>query len=168
MVKTLALVAAAAALVACSSDDSGSGQTSSGAPPAPSAGPGEFRSDYKTSPDFFSNMSALVPGTSPHGHTHIWYSANVRELVGTDSFTAPEGTTSIKEFDMDGDGTVDGIAVMIKKESGYDADNGDWYYDMRDPEGNVMDDPPPGKIAMCISCHAGSRSTDYLAGTKMR
>jgi hypothetical protein len=69
---------------------------------------------------------------------------------------------------MDGDGAVDGIAVMIKKESDYDPENGDWYYDMRDPSGVAMEDPPAGRIEMCIQCHAGWKATDYLAGTKLR
>ena len=69
---------------------------------------------------------------------------------------------------MDGDGKLDGIAVMIKKEAGYDAANGDWYYDMRDTKGAIMPDPPAGKIAMCIGCHGGYKSTDYLSGTKLR
>ncbi|MCA9590923.1 MAG: hypothetical protein KC657_36750 [Myxococcales bacterium] len=92
----------------------------------------------------------------------------MKDLVAKGSFTAPEGTVSIKELDMTGDGTKTGIAVMIKKPAGYDAANGDWYYDIRDTAGNVMSDPPPGKTAMCIQCHVGGKSTDYLLGTKLQ
>lgn len=66
------------------------------------------------------------------------------------------------------DGTKTGIAVMIKKAQGYDAAHGDWYYDMRDMKGNVMPDPPAGKIDMCIGCHTGYTATDGLAGTKLK
>lgn len=155
---------AATALVACSSDNS----TDSSAAATAVPGPGDFKADYKSSSAFFTNMSAPVKGTSPHGVSRIWYSSNIKELVGKDSFTAPEGTVSIKEFDMMGDGTKTGIAVMIKKPAGYDTANGDWYYDMRDMKGNVMPDPPAGKIAMCIQCHTGNKATDGLAGTKMK
>lgn len=136
--------------------------------PTPQPGPGDFKPDYKTSPTFFTNMSAPVKGTSPHGTVKIWYSANVKPLLGQSTFTVPEGTTVIKEFDMMSDGMQTGIAVMIKKPAGYDPANGDWYYDMRDMKGNVMTDPPAGKIAMCIGCHGGYSATDRLAGTKLK
>jgi hypothetical protein len=142
-------------------------KSDSGAPTA-GPGPGEFKADYKTSALFMTNMKAAVKGTSPHGTARIWYSSNIKDLLEEDAFTAPEGTTVIKEFDMTGDGTRTGIAVMIKKPKGYDAANGDWYYDMRDMAGNVMPDPPAGKIGMCISCHTGYKATDYLAGTTLR
>ncbi|MBK7399605.1 MAG: hypothetical protein IPJ34_25945 [Myxococcales bacterium] len=131
-------------------------------------GPGAFAADYKTSTSFFTAMSAPVKGTSPHGTTRIWYSSNVKDLLSQASFTVPEGTTAIKEFDMNSDGTLDGLAVMIKKPAGYDPAHGDWYYDMRDLAGNVMPDPPAGKVAMCITCHSKYKATDYLAGTKLR
>lgn len=155
-------ILASLALFACSSSDS----TPAGTAATP--GPGDFKADYKTSSSFFTNMKAPVKGTSPHGTAQIWYSSNVKDLVSKASFTVPEGTTVIKEFDMKSDGTQTGIAVMIKKPAGYDSANGDWYYDMRDMKGNVMADPPAGKIAMCIQCHAGSKATDYLAGTKLQ
>ena len=160
---------------ACSSDNAGNSATS-----VP-GGPGDFASDYRTSSLFFTQMSGPVKGTSPHGTTWIWYSSNIKNLIGQSSFVVPEGTTVIKEFDSNSDGrpgwpggggdagtsSDDGIAVMIKKPSGYDSSNGDWYYDMRDVDGNIMANPPPGRIAMCISCHSGFKSTDYLAGTRI-
>lgn len=104
---------------------------------------------------------------SPHGMQQVWYSANIRELVELPSFAAPEGTVAIKRFDMEGDGTDDGLAVMIKKPAGYDPANNDWYYDMRMLDGSIMPEPPAGKIQMCIDCHKGSTATDYLSGTKV-
>jgi hypothetical protein len=162
-------------LVACGSDSTGtssgttssSGGSSSGGQVA-AKGPGDFAADYKTSSAFFTNMAAPVKGSSPHGTQRTWYSSNIKGLVSQASFTAPEGTVAIKEFDMTGDGTKTGIAVMIKKAPGYDAENGDWYYDMRDTAGKVQADPPAGKIAMCIGCHKGYKATDYLGATTMK
>ncbi len=153
----------ALSLVACSDSDDGSAATVS----AP-VGPGDFKADYRTSSQFFTMMAAPALGTSPHGVSQIWYSSNIKSLVTQASFTAPEGTVVVKEFDMTGDGTKKGLAVMVKKPKGYDTANGDWYYDMRDTTGTVMPDPPAGKIAMCIGCHGGYKATDYLAGTKLR
>lgn len=160
---TLAVLLGIGALTGCGSSDDASTATTTAA-----VGPGDFKADYKTSSLFFTNMKAPLKGTSPHGTAQIWYSSNIKDLVTKDSFSAPEGTVVVKEFDMMSDGTKKGIAVMIKKPKGYDSANGDWYYDMRDMTGGVMADPPAGKIAMCISCHGGYKSTDYLAGTKLR
>ena len=74
---------------------------------------------------------------------------------------------AIKEFDTQYDGNSDRFAVMVKKAKGYDSANSHWYYDMRMFDGVVMPDPPAGKIAMCIGCHQGYESTDFLAATKM-
>lgn len=109
-------------------------------------GPGEFRADYKTSSEFFTLMTGAKEGLSPHGIQQTWYSSNIKELIEQESFTAPEGTVAIKEFDMDKDGALDGLAVMIKRAPGFDADNGDWYYDMRSLDGQVMPSRVPAQI----------------------
>lgn len=168
-----AALVASVALVACGSDSDGGASpspsgTSTGSTAQAAPGPGDFKADYKTSKDFFTNMAAPVKGSSPHVTARIWYSSNVKDLVSKSEFEVPEGTVSIKEFDMTGDGTKTGIAVMIKKAAGYDAANGDWYYDMRDTAGNVTAEPPAGKIAMCIQCHAAYEATDYLGGTALK
>ncbi|MFO0601126.1 MAG: hypothetical protein U0228_37805 [Myxococcaceae bacterium] len=131
-------------------------------------GPGEFKADFKTNAQFFTNMKAAAKGTSPHGTQQTWYSTNVQGLLSGTSFTVPEGTVAIKEFDMMSDGTMDGYAVMVKKPAGYDAANNDWYYEMRMLDGTVMSDPPAGKTMMCIECHVASKATDFLSGTKLK
>lgn len=156
--RLLVLSALALAFIAgCDSDDSG-----------PASITGGFQADFKTATAYFTLMEGPEPGSSPHGTSWIFYSSNIKSIVGNTTFTVPQGTTSIKEFDMGDDGTVDGFAVMVKREKGYDAANGDWYYEMRDTSGNVMADPPAGATPMCIGCHTASKSTDYLAGTKLR
>jgi hypothetical protein len=131
-------------------------------------GPGEFKSDFKSSSLFFTNMKAPVKGTSPHGTQQTWYSSNVKGVITDAAFTVPEGTVAIKEFDMASDGTSDGFAVMVKKPAGYDAANHDWYYEMRMLDGTVMGDPPAGKTQMCIDCHKGSAKTDFLSATAVK
>lgn len=129
--------------------------------------PAGFAADYATSTAFFTMMSEAKEGASPHGRVRVWYSTDLRPLIGSTSFVAPEGATSIKEFDEDSDDTLDGYAVMVKRDAQYDPENGNWYYEMRDPSGNVLPSPPPGKIAECISCHSAAKGTDYLAGTML-
>gem|GEM_PF-1884727 len=130
-------------------------------------GPGEFKSDYRTSSAFFTKMSQAVKGASPHGSVRIWYSTNIKDLASQTSFSVPEGTVAIKEFDETGDGSKTGIAVMVKKEKGYDSANNDWYYEMRDANGAALPQPAPGKVAMCIGCHLKDRATDFLGGTQL-
>ncbi|MDP8223934.1 MAG: cytochrome P460 family protein [Candidatus Lernaella stagnicola] len=131
-------------------------------------GPGEFKADYKTSGEFFTMMDGMKMGKSPHGKVQIWYSNDLKDMIGKAKFTAPVGAVSIKPFEM---GVKKGIAVMVKKEAGYDPENGDWYYEMRMPDGKIqeaMGKPMAGKIGMCIKCHAVAAAKDYLAGTQMR
>ncbi len=121
-----------------------------------------FTADYATNADFFTLMAAPFAGTSPHGTVTIWYSTDLRAAIEAGTpFTAPVGATSIKEFD---NGTA-GIVVMTKQAAGYDAANGDWYYEMMDVDGNVLDS---GAIGMCIGCHEAYPDTDYLGGTELR
>ena len=134
-------------------------------------GPGKYMADYQTSAEFFTMMEGMTQGNSPHGKVQIWYSSNIKDLIKQPRFMAPEGTVSIKPFDNDGNMGVDGIAVMIKKQAGYDAEHGDWYYEMRMADGKIMEKmgmPMTGKIKMCIGCHAAAANTDYLAGVNMR
>jgi hypothetical protein len=132
-------------------------------------GPGAFDASFATSPQFFTRMKERKLGRpeSPHGRIQIYYSKNLESLVDQPSFEAPEGTVAIKVQDRDGDGAVDGLRVMIKRASGYDPDNGDWYYETRDPKGGLSGASPPGKDAFCVGCHRGYPETDRLAGVAL-
>lgn len=126
------------------------------------SGPGAFQANYATSSDFFTNMSQPITGASPHGTVRIWYSSNAQGLVGNPGITMPEGTVAIKEFDNDNDGAQDGKVVMIKQAAGFDDANNNWLYEQRQVDGTLIDSGP---LSMCIGCHSGAASTDYLAGT---
>jgi len=138
-------------------------------PEPPGPGPGSFAEDFRESGKFFTNMPERQQGTSPHGWVQIWYSNNIKSLAGKDKFDSPVpvGTISIKPYIMEDREGIDGYAVMIKKEKGYDPENGDWHYEMRDVDGKLKEKPPAGKIRMCIECHRNYKETDYLAGTRM-
>ena len=157
------ILVASVVVVGCGKDKKVTNDT-----PAAEAGPGAFQADFRTSNTFYTMMSEMTQGNSPHGKVQIWYSSNARELLSQSTFQVPVGTVAIKPFDMDADGTEDGLAIMVKKEAGYDAANNDWHYEMRDVSGNLMDNPAPGPNAMCIGCHAVAKGKDYLAGTDMR
>lgn len=135
-------------------------------------GPGAFVADVETSPDFVTLMAGPVQGDSPHGRVQIWYSRNAESLLELTTFTAPVGTVAIKSS-VDADGVVQNYTVMIKEEAGFDAEHGDWRYEMRTPAGEIANDPDSGMpmsgaITMCIDCHQASAGTDFLAGTGLR
>lgn len=120
-----------------------------------------YTPDYATNGDFFTMQSAPFTGTSPHGTVWMYYSETLRSSIeGSAAFTAPVGASSIKEV-YDG-ANVDGYVVMTKQAAGYDADNGDWHYEVLDASGNVTQE---GALDGCIACHAGGTDTDYLLGT---
>ncbi|MBK8172870.1 MAG: hypothetical protein IPK60_21400 [Sandaracinaceae bacterium] len=157
--------------VGCGSQSSEPDESTDGG--ALQAGPGAFTEDFRINPDFATRMAAPVVGTSPHGEVQIWYSTNIESVLGDATITVLRGTVSIKTSNGDGVAGVDALAVMIKQAPGYDPDNGDWLYEMRTPDGVVMNDPESGmpmsgRIPMCIQCHRGYQETDYLAGTSLR
>lgn len=61
-------------------------------------GPGKFMNSFRTSDSFFTRMGSLVKGQSPHGWVRIWYSSNIKDIVGRATFTVPTGTVAIKKF----------------------------------------------------------------------
>jgi hypothetical protein len=128
----------------------------------PEAGPGAFALDYETSSDFFTRIGQPLPSRI-HANQRTWYSSNVESYAQDGPFTAPPGTVAIKaEYDADGNNFI--TVVMVKQQAGYDPENGDWCYEAREPDGTVAADPVPGPASLCIGCHQGAASTDYLLG----
>ena len=80
---------------------------------------------------------------------------------GEAAYPYPMGTVILKES-YKGNGGVKGelgdITIMIKREDGYDPDNGNWEYVMANDELKVANQ---GKIGMCIGCHSAGSSKDF-------
>jgi len=73
----------------------------------------------------------------------------------------PVGSVIIKESysaDDGAKGILKSITIMVKREAGYDPDNGDWEYAMTDENLKVS---RQGKINMCISCHSVMSDKDF-------
>jgi len=124
--------------------------------------------DHRDTEKYFTTMPAgPVQGESPHGIVQIFYTNNLFDQVNNENITAPVGTIAVKEFDNDGTVGVDGLAIMIKQEAGYDADGNDWYYALLDKWGAIIDDKV-GVVNGCKSCHGAGDGAqyDYLLGMK--
>ena len=73
-----------------------------------------------------------------------------------------EGSIIVKDsFKNDGGnkGDLAAVTIMVKRESGYDSDNGDWEYIMLNAK---MKNQAQGKLSSCIACHAAAEDMDYI------
>ena len=130
----------------------------------PGNGLSGYEANYETN-GFFTRTPEMVVTAPPHERVRIFYSDDLSSVIDLDAFEAPVGATSVKEA-FDEDENVANILVMTKQAPGYDPDNGDWYYEMRNADGTeILND---GRIEMCIGCHTGGAQTDYLLGMDVR
>jgi hypothetical protein len=83
--------------------------------------------------------------------------------LGGTALPYPAGTILVKEsLGADGTGSkgeLSNLTIMVKREGGYDPDNGDWEYVMTTPATLVR---MQGKLGMCINCHAAARDSDFV------
>lgn len=111
----------------------------------------------------------IVTNPGPHGEHAYWVYANPAAQDAFMSFDqVPVGGIIIKQKhvdweDADGHHEPVAIGVMVKRDPGYDSENGDWEYGYitLDGAGGVID-ATRGHIATCIDCHANRTETDYL------
>jgi len=61
----------------------------------------------------------------------------------------------------DWDGTGNGVGGMIKRNLGFDADNGDWEYFYFETSDNIES----GRMMSCVKCHSNAADTDYVFGS---
>lgn len=153
------------------SDGGGAGGGATGS--ALDTGPGEFQTDFESSPTFVTRMREPMRGlaSSPHQIMQIFYSSNIESLLGREAFDpVPEGTVAIKKQDRNGDGVIDQIMVMLKRPSGTDPPRGDWLFEQRDPNDYHLVSSSDSSATfrdLCAGCHAGFPSTDWLSGTSL-
>ncbi len=92
---------------------------------------------------------------------------------GCDDFLAgrqvPVGTVVVKEKHWNEvAGTPSAVAVMIKREPGYDPDHGDWEYGYEHLVAVVKSRVVRGKLDSCIDCHTNAQRSDYLFRTYLK
>ena len=159
MKQLLIICAAVALLLSCMSSGSSD----------PNATTAEDFSDYaswqKANAETITGDPSGVLGNAHEG------ASGLREIyvnsVGAAMFAAnergpyPVGTIVLKESfksDSGAKGSLTGITVMVKREAGYDSENGDWEYLNVNSKMKIK---AQGKMSMCISCHSASED-DYL------
>ena len=104
---------------------------------------------------------------SPKGRGYFYQQPDTKQPVAIDQ-PFPQGTTIIKEkYDDLADAQkrekTRAYGVMIKREAGYNPDQGDWeyaYIDL-DQDGNITS-ATRGKLKSCIDCHGNQANNDYV------
>ena len=73
----------------------------------------------------------------------------------------PVGSVVVKQKMRSADSkSVELSTVMVKRESGYNPENGDWEYAVINAE--VTKTESEGKIEHCQKCHAENKQNDYV------
>ncbi len=97
-----------------------------------------------------------------HGNMMVHDWVNSRALA---TFRAKKGSyvpgAALAKTGWKGD-TLKKVWLMEKRGSGYDKENGDWWYAQLNAAGKVE---KAGKLSGCIDCHAGA-DNDYVFGLK--
>jgi hypothetical protein len=89
-------------------------------------------------------------------------SGGTEEMMTKKKPLFPEGTIIVKEKLSTPDSkTPELLTVMIKRNKGFNAENGDWEYMTLDGEATKV--TARGKLVSCQSCHAADKSTDYVS-----
>jgi hypothetical protein len=78
----------------------------------------------------------------------------------------PVGGTVVRAA-YDDKGALAALAVMVKRERGYFADVGDFFFGVTDVDGEPQSDEHGllwGKVSECAECHEGRATSGYFFG----
>ncbi len=118
--------------------------------------------NYKKYP-YWPDLIGIQPGKSPHGRFHkIFINSKLRNTLPLKEKITPVGSIIVKE-NYTPDKKLDNYTVMVKVKD-FNNKNNDWFWVEYDKNGKILVE---GKVDMCINCHAGSKSNDYLIVYKL-
>ncbi|MDH3592147.1 MAG: cytochrome P460 family protein [Planctomycetota bacterium] len=108
----------------------------------------------------FTKTNARAFTSKPHGRhkIHNWANAIAKSTFASGKGNYRPGAVIAKEGWKSGKRNM--IWLMEKRGSGYDSENGDWWYATVTADGKVKN---AGKVSMCIDCHSGA-DNDYVFG----
>ena len=100
----------------------------------------------------------LYEGRHPHGAFLTTYvSKGAYQVIVGKTGIIPAGEFVVKE-NYTSEKQLDAITVMYRQ-TGYNADGGDWFWLKYKPDGTVLAE---GKVGGCIGCHAAVKTNDWL------
>lgn len=115
------------------------------------------------------------PGTHPHGAVletltgAVMIDNRESEVITKHSYTGDDA--SVQTVIENRARFLHDITVMLKRESGYDEENQDWFWVKYNPDGSIDATPngiklagriAKGKRKGCIACHRKAAGDDYL------
>ncbi len=94
-------------------------------------------------------------------HAGSWLHVYLNSAADRSRLKVPAGydenSIIVKEKQF-GEGSVTGVAGMIKRPPGYDSSNGDWEYFYADRNTPFTS----GRLPQCVLCHHRARDRDYV------
>ena len=112
----------------------------------------------------------IIPGReepSPHLHKYVSVFVNPvgrEQMMTRQEPKFPVGSMIIKEKLGKPDSTTPELLTgMIKREPGYDPNNGDWEYLVLNGSASTIVER--GKLTRCSSCHSSYKRTDFVTRT---
>ncbi|HZS43873.1 MAG TPA: cytochrome P460 family protein [Blastocatellia bacterium] len=101
---------------------------------------------------------------SPHGHKYVIVYVNdigKHAMLKERSPHFPEGSVIVKEKMTTAESpTPELLTVMVKREKGYNPDNGDWEFMVVDGGGKNIQ--ARGRLENCEVCHQAEKKTDFV------
>lgn len=129
--------------------------------PAVTTEPTAVGSFLWTSCEIVKQQKSDIEKYGPHAGYFIQVRVNP---MAVDNFRSGKplqpGSIVVKEKHYSSKSEMTAYALMIKREAGYDVNNGDWQYVF--VEAGAEPKVSEGKLANCIQCHQGAKDTDYL------
>lgn len=113
-----------------------------------------------TPKDAQSSQAREAHRVGRHANVAVNYYVSFEGAPAMDSMKHkfPVGTILLKEKLSLSDGTVAAVGGMVKRAEGFDSTNGNWAYFYAAKTGGFE----IGRIPNCVSCHARTRSSDYV------
>jgi len=101
--------------------------------------------------------------SKPHGRhmIHDYVNSVARGTFASGKGNYRPGAVVVKEGWKKGKRSM--VWIMEKRRSGYDRENGDWWYAQMNVAGKVS---KAGKVQACIDCHDDDDANDYVYGVK--
>jgi hypothetical protein len=114
-------------------------------------------------------------GTDPHGRV-LEYLETTVPIGGRDAWTIVKRNHVAEELAVEDvieapRRDLASVTVMVKRESGYDPDNRNWWWAKYDPDGSLQTNPQgaalAGRVAKgadvgCIACHQAAPGGDFV------
>jgi hypothetical protein len=97
----------------------------------------------------------------PHAYHALKILTNETAKATLENQTYPFRVNSVIVKEKLKDGNVTGVGGMIKRNTGFDPDHGNWEYFYKELDSDIES----GKIASCIECHQKAADTDHVFAT---